>query len=271
MEELTGRLSHIEQDLTELSALDTRPIEVLVDAIRNPPPAEMVPSERANELADEFRSLQGQVDQLEQDLEAQGRGTASALAALEAARTELAAAERAMAKPNLSPADVAELEAAHEALLEAESRGGEPPAPRWLQAARRGGGPAAGHPRSGRVPHLERLRHGCRVAGHRSHRRGASGAGPHRSGDGRQPLGPGGRRHRERSHPPRPARPARGRLPRGLRPAGWRRRAGRPGERACGRCGCPRPRSARTSWSTPWPTNSSWSAWRWGSRRGWTG
>ncbi len=124
VEELTGRLSHIEQDLTELSALDTRPIEVLVDAIRNPPPAEMVPSQRAGELADEFRSLQAQVDQLEQDLEAQGRGTASALAALEAARIELAAAERAMAKPNLSPADVAELEAAHEAVLEAESKGG---------------------------------------------------------------------------------------------------------------------------------------------------
>ncbi len=122
-EELTGRLAKVEQDLSELSALDTRPIEVLVDAIRNPPPAEMVPSERAGQLADEFVSLQAQVDQLEQDLEAQGRGTASALAALEAARTELASAERAMAKPNLSPEDVAELEAAHQAVLDAEGGG----------------------------------------------------------------------------------------------------------------------------------------------------
>ncbi len=123
VEELTARLARIEQDLAELSGLDTRPIEVLVDAIRNPPPAEMVPSERAGQLADEFRSLQSQVDQLEADLESQGRGTASALAALETARTELAGAERAMAKPNLSPDDVAELEAAHEAMLEADGRG----------------------------------------------------------------------------------------------------------------------------------------------------
>jgi hypothetical protein len=118
----TERLAHIEQDLQELSALDTRPIEVLIEAIRNPAPAAMVPSERAGQLADEYVSLQGQVDALEQDLETQGRGTASALAAVEAARSELASAEKAMAKPNLSPDDVTELEAAHEAVLEAESK-----------------------------------------------------------------------------------------------------------------------------------------------------
>jgi hypothetical protein len=122
VEDLTARLAHIEQGLAELSGLDTRPIEVLVDAIRNPPPAEMVPSERAGALADEFHGLQTQVDELEAELESQGRGTASALAALESARIELAAAERAMAKPNLSPTDVAELEAAHEAMLEAEGK-----------------------------------------------------------------------------------------------------------------------------------------------------
>ncbi len=123
VEDLNGRLTHIEQDLAELSALDTRPIEVLVEAIRNPAPAEMVPSARAGELADEFVALQAQVDQFEAGLESEGRGTASALAALEAARTELASAERAMAKPNLSPEDVTELEAAHQAVLDAEGGG----------------------------------------------------------------------------------------------------------------------------------------------------
>ena len=106
-----ARLAHVEQGLAELSALDMRPIEVLVDAIRNPAPSEMVPSERANQLADEFVALQQQVDAFEAGLEAQGRGTASALQAVEAARVELAAAERAMQKPNLSPDDVKELEA----------------------------------------------------------------------------------------------------------------------------------------------------------------
>jgi hypothetical protein len=122
VDELTARLARVEHDLVELSALDTRPIEVLVDAIRNPPPAEMVPSERAGALADEFHELRAQVDELEGELEAQGRGTRSALAAVEAARTEQAAAERAMAKPNLSPQDVQDLEAAHEAMLDAESK-----------------------------------------------------------------------------------------------------------------------------------------------------
>ena len=121
-DELEARLAHVEQGLAELSALDMRPIEVLVEAIRNPAPSEMVPSERANQLADEFVRLQQQVDAFEANLEAQGRGTASALQAVEAARVELASAERAMQKPNLSPEDVKELEAAHEVVLEAESK-----------------------------------------------------------------------------------------------------------------------------------------------------
>jgi hypothetical protein len=121
-DEVATRLAHVEQGLAELSALDMRPIEVLVDAIRNPAPSEMVPSERANQLADEFVALQQQVDAFEAGLEAQGRGTASGLQAVEAARAELAAAERAMQKPNLSPDDVKELELAHEGVLEAESK-----------------------------------------------------------------------------------------------------------------------------------------------------
>jgi len=41
---------------------------------------------------------------------------------VEAARAELAAAERAMQKPSLTPEDVAELESAHEEVLEAEAK-----------------------------------------------------------------------------------------------------------------------------------------------------
>jgi hypothetical protein len=122
-DELTARLGHVEQGLQELSSLDTRPIEVLVEAIRNPAPAELVPSERANQLADEFVTLQSRVAEFERELETQGLGTASALAAVESARQELASAEKAMRKPVLSPADVAELEAAHEEVLQAESKG----------------------------------------------------------------------------------------------------------------------------------------------------
>ena len=120
-ESLTTELARIDQGLAELSGLDIRPIEVLLEAIRDPAPVEMVPSDRAAQLADQFVVLQQQVDALERRLEAQGRGTATALAQLETARADLAGAERAMRKPSLSPDDVIELEAAHGAVLEAES------------------------------------------------------------------------------------------------------------------------------------------------------
>ena len=119
LEERQGR---IDQGIAELTALDTRPTEVLLEAIRNPAPVELVPSERANQLADEFVALQGQVEALEQRMEAEGRGTAGALQRLEGARAELADAERAMRKPDLSPEDVTELEAAHTEVLEAETK-----------------------------------------------------------------------------------------------------------------------------------------------------
>jgi hypothetical protein len=124
IDDLTTRLSHVEQGLQELSSLDPRPIEVLLEAIRNPPEGELVPSEQANQLADEFVALQGRVEALEDALGAGEGGQASALASLETARAELADAERAVAKPELSPADVTELEAAHEAVIEASGKGG---------------------------------------------------------------------------------------------------------------------------------------------------
>jgi len=120
--QLEERQAHIDQGIAELTALDTRPTEVLLEAIRNPAPVELVTSERATELADEFAGLQRQVDDLEQTMESEGRGTAGALQRLESARAELAASERSLQKPNLSPDDVAELEAAHAEVLDAESK-----------------------------------------------------------------------------------------------------------------------------------------------------
>jgi hypothetical protein len=120
--ELQGELERIEQGLEELSSIDTRPIQVLLDAIRDPGPVEYVPSERAAELADEFERLQAEVAVLEEALEARGLGPSTGMQRLEEARAELDAAERAMAKPELSPEDIAELEAAHEEVLEAERK-----------------------------------------------------------------------------------------------------------------------------------------------------
>jgi hypothetical protein len=122
IEQLRDEMARIDRGLDELSAIDTRPIQVLLDAIRDPGPIDYVPSERAQALADEFVQLQADVRQLEQGLEDRGFGPASAMQRLEEARTALAAAERGVAKPNLSPDDIAELEAAHEEVLEAERK-----------------------------------------------------------------------------------------------------------------------------------------------------
>lgn len=122
VEQLRADLARIERGLDELSGIDTRPVQVLLDAIANPEPVELVPSERAQELADDFVRLQAEVKELEVRLVGVGRDPASANAQLEAARDELARAEKGMAKPDLSAEDVAELEAAHEAVLEAERK-----------------------------------------------------------------------------------------------------------------------------------------------------
>jgi hypothetical protein len=110
--------------LEELAALDPRPVRVLVEAIQNPQPIEFVPSERGQELADAFVRLQSETAALEQALEADGVGTASALARLQAARDQMAVAEKAMRKPELTDQDRVELEAAHDAVLEADAKGG---------------------------------------------------------------------------------------------------------------------------------------------------
>lgn len=120
--ELEASIERATRGIAELRALDTRPIQVLVDALRDPEPVEYVTSERGVELADEFESLRDRVDTLEASVQVGGLTFSEALARLEAARAELRVAERSMAKPELSPDDVAELEAAHEEVLEAERK-----------------------------------------------------------------------------------------------------------------------------------------------------
>ena len=120
--ELEAVIQRASSGISELRALDVRPIQVLVEALRNPEPVELVSSERGAELADEFETLRRGVDELEATVQVGGVTFAGAMSRLEAARAELAEAERSMSKPELSPADVAELEAAHEEVLDAERK-----------------------------------------------------------------------------------------------------------------------------------------------------
>lgn len=120
--ELQGEIKRIDRGIEELAALDPRPVQVLVDAIRNPAPVEYVPSERGHELADEFVRLQGEVNVLEEGLAARGMDTPSAMARLDAARAELATAEKGMRPPEFTDQDRIDLEAAHDEVMEAEKK-----------------------------------------------------------------------------------------------------------------------------------------------------
>lgn len=139
--ELEDELARVERGIAELSGIDTRPIEVLLDAIRDPEPVDYVPSQRAAELADDFEQLQQDVERLEAALDREGAGASAAMERLEAARARVIEAERAMRKPDLSPEQVAELEAAHDEVIEAERKAtgalvGRKSAARRLEEAR---------------------------------------------------------------------------------------------------------------------------------------
>jgi hypothetical protein len=122
IEQLTAALDELAGAVLELEERDPRPIEVLIDEFHKPASATMVPSREAIALADEFADLQEKLADLEARREADGRGTESTMRRLDDARAALAAAQRSVAKPEMGPDDIAALEAAHEAVLEAEKK-----------------------------------------------------------------------------------------------------------------------------------------------------
>jgi hypothetical protein len=120
--ELKAQVERIDRGINELAGLDARPIQVLLEAIHNPAPVEYVPSQRGQELADEFVRLQNEVAVLEGSLEARGLGSNQAMARLDQARVDLAAAEKAMRPPEFTDLDRSALEAAHDETIEAEKK-----------------------------------------------------------------------------------------------------------------------------------------------------
>jgi hypothetical protein len=119
---LENDLAAVEAGIAELHELNIEPVRVLVEAITNPAPADLVPSPQALELADEIVRLLGEVAALEARMEAEGRGPGSALARLDAAREEARQAEESLVRPPVSSADEDALRDAHEEVLQAEQR-----------------------------------------------------------------------------------------------------------------------------------------------------
>jgi hypothetical protein len=119
---LEADLERISEGIGELQGLDTRPLAALLDAIENPGPAEMVPSPRAQELADRIGALQVQIAAVEERMEGQGRGPRSARARLDAAKATVASAERALQRPEITADDERALRDAHEVVLDAERK-----------------------------------------------------------------------------------------------------------------------------------------------------
>lgn len=120
--QLTAARDELAAAIQELEERDPRPIEVLIDEYNKPESSTMVPSREAIALADEFVDLQAKLAELEDRREAEGRGTESTMRRLDEARAALASAQRSVAKPEMGPDDIAELEAAHDEVLEAEKK-----------------------------------------------------------------------------------------------------------------------------------------------------
>jgi hypothetical protein len=115
-------LAAVDAGIAELSGLNIEPVRVLIDAIETPGPVDEVPSPMGLELANEILRLLGEVAELEQRMEVEGRGPGSALARLDAAREEAGVAEASLTRPPVSTVDEAALRAAHEEVLDAEQR-----------------------------------------------------------------------------------------------------------------------------------------------------
>ena len=119
---LEADLDALDAGIAELTALDLEPVRVLLDAIENPEPQQDVPHPAAQALAAEIVRLHGEVAELEARMESEGRGPVTALARLDAARTEAHAAELALTRPPVSSDDEEELRQAHEVVLDAEQK-----------------------------------------------------------------------------------------------------------------------------------------------------
>jgi hypothetical protein len=119
---LEADLAALDAGIAELTALDLEPVRVLLDAIENPEPQQHVPHPAAQALAAEIVRLHSEVAALEARMETEGRGPVTALARLDAARTEAHAAELALTRPPVSSDDEEELRQAHEVVLEAEGK-----------------------------------------------------------------------------------------------------------------------------------------------------
>jgi hypothetical protein len=120
--ELQAGVARIDRGISELAGVDVRPVQVLLEAIHNPEPTEYAPSERAHQVADELAAVQREVAVLDQALEAQGLGYRAALFRVDQARAAVLIAENALRPPEFNDQDRAELEAAHDEVLEAERK-----------------------------------------------------------------------------------------------------------------------------------------------------
>jgi hypothetical protein len=119
-EELRRRRSELEAALLAIDVIDPYPVEVALARVRADDPTELVASVEAIELADELERLDAALGSASSTLDAAGADdVADARRRLDEARTALADAEEAVRQPDLDRNSLAELERAHDAVLEA--------------------------------------------------------------------------------------------------------------------------------------------------------
>jgi hypothetical protein len=120
-EELEAERDRLQAELADMDAIDTDPVaQALYQAERAASAEEGLDAVAVQGLADALRAAEEAVDELDARRREEGRDPVDLARRIEAARIQLERLETSSAPPAISDADRAELEAAHDAVLDAD-------------------------------------------------------------------------------------------------------------------------------------------------------
>ena len=206
-EELEADRDRLQAELAEMDAIDAAPVaEALHQAERATPSADGLDAVAVASLADALRAAEAAVEALDEQRREAGRDPAELARRIEGARIQLERLQTSAAPPTISNEDRAELEAAHDAVIDADAKVSA------TRIGRQGGPPGAGEaprgragdPRADGLPHLQLVRPGPVRPRPRPRDPGRAGDHPQRAGRarGRLPGRPHRRHRRPRARPP---------------------------------------------------------------------
>lgn len=122
-EELEADRDRLQAELAEMDAIDAAPVaEALHQAERATPSADGLDAVAVASLADALRAAEAAIEALDEQRREAGRDPAELARRIEGARIQLERLQTSAAPPTISNEDRAELEAAHDAVIDADAK-----------------------------------------------------------------------------------------------------------------------------------------------------